>query len=272
MLITELERFILEDIGQDDTSYSILPETWAHFVVITKEDGILCGLEEAQQVFDYFGLESNSKLKDGDLLQSGDVIVKICGPVRDILQAERLSLNFLCKMSGIATLTARCVNLASGVRVACTRKTTPGFREFEKKAVRHGGGDSHRYGLSDAVMIKENCIAVMTIEEALKAAKKMGSFTKKIEVEVSNSIEMLTAARSGADIIMFDNMQPDEIIECISILNDAGLRDHIILEASGGIVERNITEYAATGVDVISMGSLIHSARWLDMSLKITAK
>ncbi|MCD4843251.1 MAG: carboxylating nicotinate-nucleotide diphosphorylase [Methanosarcinales archaeon] len=271
MLITKLERFIQEDIGPDDTSYTILPETWVYAVVIAKEDGVLCGLEEAQQVFDYFGLESNSEFKDGDLLQAGDMIVKICGPVRDVLQAERLSLNFLCKMSGIATLTARCVNLASGVRVACTRKTTPGFREFEKKAVRYGGGDSHRYGLSDAIMIKDNYMAVMTIEEALKAAKQKGSFTKKIEVEVSNSREMLSAARAGADIIMFDNMQPGEIVECINTLNDLGLRNHIILEASGGIVDTNITQYAATGVDVISMGSLVH-AQWLDMSLKITTK
>jgi nicotinate-nucleotide pyrophosphorylase (carboxylating) len=120
-------------------------------------------------------------------------------------------------------------------------------------------------------MIKDNYMAVMTIEEAVKAAKQKGSFTKKIEVEVSNAREMLSAARSGADIIMFDNMQPGEIVECINTLNDVGLRNHIILEASGGIVDTNIMQYAATGVDVISMGSLVH-AQWLDMSLKITTK
>jgi nicotinate-nucleotide pyrophosphorylase (carboxylating) len=269
LLITELEQFIKEDIGPDDTSCSIAPDVLVHAAIITKEDGILAGLEESHQIFNYFKLESNSGFNDGDIIQTGDIISEVRGSAREILRAERVALNFLCKMSGIATFTAGCVKLAGSVRVACTRKTTPGFRKFEKKAVRLGGGDSHRYSLSDAVMIKDNHIAIMNIEEAVITARKAASFTKKIEVEVSNHRDMLSAVQSGADIIMFDNMRPDEIRYCITMLKDAGLQNGIILEASGGITNENITEFAAAGVDVISMSSLIHSARWMDMSLKI---
>lgn len=269
MLITELERFIEEDVGADDTSCSFVPDERVHARVMTREDGVLAGLEEAVQIFDYFGLESESDIHDGYHIRSGDVISDLRGRARDVLRAERLSLNFLCRMSGIATLTARCVADAGHVRVACTRKTTPGFRKYEKKAVRLGGGDSHRFNLSEAVMIKDNHIAVMGIQQAVKAARSSASFTKKIEVEVTDCEEMFTAARAGADIIMFDNMQPDEIHHCIAQLEAAGLRTGILLEASGGIKPGNIKEYAATGVDVISMGSLIHSAAWLDLSMDI---
>lgn len=269
LLINELERFVEEDVGADDTSCAIVPDEWVHARIVAKEDGVLAGLEEALQIFDYFGLESRSEFQDGYAIRSGDVISDIWGKAGDVLRAERLSLNFLCKMSGIATMTARCVEQADGVRVACTRKTTPGFRKFEKKAVRLGGGDSHRYNLSDAVMIKDNHIAIMGIEQAVKIAKAAASFTKSIEVEVSSTEEALTAARSGADIIMFDNLRPEEIRECIKALEDAKLRAGLILEASGGIKPESVKDYADTGVDVISMGSLIHSARWLDLSMKI---
>ena len=269
MLITELERFIEEDVGADDTSCTIVPDTWTHARIIAKEDGVLAGLEEAHQIFDYFGLKYSSQCNDGDHLRTGDTVSDIWGRAQDVLQAERLSLNFLCRMSGIATLTARCVAQASGVKVACTRKTTPGFRKFEKKAVRLGGGDSHRYNLSDTVMIKDNHIALMGIEQAITAAKRAASFTKKIEVEVSNAEDMLMAATRGADIIMFDNMQPDMIHRCIKALEAQQLRSRVVLEASGGIRPENISEYATTGVDVLSMGSLIHSAPWLDVSMNI---
>ncbi|MCK4937733.1 MAG: carboxylating nicotinate-nucleotide diphosphorylase [Methanosarcinales archaeon] len=269
MLITELEQFIQEDIGDDDTSCSIVPETWVHARIITKEAGVLAGLEECRQVIDYFGLEFEPGFDDGDVINPGDVVADVWGKAPDVLRAERLTLNFLCRMSGIATVTARCVAYADGVRVACTRKTTPGFRKFEKKAVRLGGGDTHRLNLSDAVMIKDNHIAIMGIENAIKAALAEASFTKKIEVEVSGADEMLAAARAGADIIMFDNMLPDEVRECIQTLKDAKLCEGVILEASGGINPENISEYVDTGVNVVSMGSLIHSSRWLDMSLNI---
>lgn len=269
MLITELERFIQEDIGDDDTSCTIVPDKWTHASIITKENGVLAGLKEAIHIIDYFALEFQSGLNDGDTIGSGDVVCEIWGLAGDMLRCERLVLNFLCRMSGIATLTARCVADAGSVRVACTRKTTPGFRKFEKKAVKLGGGDTHRFNLSDAVMIKDNHIAIMGIENAIRQAQEEASFTKKIEVEVSDKEEMLLAAKAGADIIMFDNMQPEEIKNCIKALEDAKLRSGRILEASGSIKPDKIKDFALTGIDVISTSSLIHSARWLDMSMKI---
>jgi len=256
-------------VGDDDTSCTIVPDEWVHASIITKENGVLAGLEEASLIFDYFALEIYSDLNDGDTITSGDMVCNIWGRAGDVLRSERLALNFLCRMSGIATLTARCVADAGNVRVACTRKTTPGFRKFEKKAVKLGGGDTHRFNLSDAVMIKDNHIAIMGIEKAIRRAKEEASFTKKIEVEVSDVGDMLSAANAGADIIMFDNMKPEEIRKCIKVLEDEKLRYGKILEASGGIKPDNIRDFASTGVDVISTGSLIHSARWLDMSMKI---
>ena len=153
-------------------------------------------------------------------------------------------------------------------RVACTRKTTPGIRKFEKLAVAAGGGDTHRFNLSDSVMIKDNHIKLMGIEAAIEAAKKT-SFTRKTEVEVESAENAVLAAKLGADIIMLDNMQPEAIRETLDILKEKGLRDSVIVEASGGISQVNLEGYAKTGVDVISMGSLIHKSRWIDMSLEI---
>lgn len=269
LLITEIERYIEEDLGADDTSCSIVPDNWVHARIMAKEDGVLAGLEEALAVFDYFALESETALNDGDAIKASDVVCELWGSAPDVLRCERLALNFLCKMSGIATLTAQCVERAGKTRIACTRKTTPGFRKFEKKAVGLGGGDTHRFNLSDAVMIKDNHIAIMGIGGAIRQARDKASFTKKIEVEVTDAAGMLEAAKAGADIIMFDNMRPEEIVQCIRTLEDENLRGGVILEASGGIGPGNVGEYAESGVDVISMGSLIHSARWLDMSMGI---
>ncbi len=155
------------------------------------------------------------------------------------------------------------------MRIACTRKTTPGFRKFEKKAVIAGGGDPHRFNLSDAVMIKDNHLAVLGLEKAVKAAQRMASFTTKIEVEVEKVDDAVHAAVLGVDIIMFDNMTTDKIEQSIVSITEKGLRKGIILEASGGISLENLAEYASTGVNVISIGALTHSSRWLDMSMKI---
>ncbi|HIH75115.1 MAG TPA: carboxylating nicotinate-nucleotide diphosphorylase, partial [Methanosarcina sp.] len=154
-------------------------------------------------------------------------------------------------------------------RIACTRKTTPGIRKFEKLAVAAGGGDTHRFNLSDAVMIKDNHIKLMGIEAAIKAAQKTSSFTQKIEVEVESAEDAALAAELGVDIIMLDNMQPEAIKETLSILEEKGLRRSVIVEASGGISPSNLEGYAKTGVDVISMGSIIHKSRWIDFSLEI---
>lgn len=269
MLLTELERFIEEDIGYNDISCAIIPDCKVQAEVIAKEDGFVAGLSEATQVFEYFDVFAATDFVDGSAIKENDTIFTLEGGARSILRSERLALNFLGKMSGIATLTRRYVDKVGGVRIACTRKTTPGFRKFEKKAVIAGGGDPHRFNLSDAVMIKDNHIAVVGLEKAVKAAKKTASFTQKIEVEVENAGSAVKASELGVDIIMFDNMTPGEIEAAVKILVKNGMRDNVILEASGGIILENVGVYSGTGVDVISVGALTHSSNWLDMSLRI---
>ena len=272
MLIKELESFIEEDLGYDDVSCTIVPDRPAEAVIFTKEDCIVAGIKEAGSIFCYLGIQAETTLKDGDRLKEGNVIFGLKGGARSILRAERLTLNFLGHLSGIATLTRACMDIvrkhSETTRVACTRKTTPGIRKFEKLAVAAGGGDPHRFNLSDSVMIKDNHVKLMGIEAAIEAAKKTG-FTRKIEVEVESADDAVLAAKLGADIIMLDNMQPEAVRETLEILKEKGLRDSVIVEASGGISQANLEGYAKTGVDVISMGSLIHKSRWIDISLEI---
>jgi len=272
MLIKELESFIEEDLGYDDVSCTIVPDRPAEAVIFTKEDCVVAGIKEAGSIFCYLGIEAETTIKDGDRLKEGDIIFGLKGGTVSILRAERLILNFLGHLSGIATLTRACMDIVrkhyETTRVACTRKTTPGIRKFEKLAVAAGGGDPHRFNLSDSVMIKDNHVKLMGIEAAIEAAKKTG-FTRKIEVEVESADDAVLAAKLGADIIMLDNMQPEAVRETLEILKEKGLRDSVIVEASGGISQANLEGYAKTGVDVISMGSLIHKSRWIDISLEI---
>lgn len=272
MLIKEVESFIEEDLGYDDVSCTIVPDRPAEAIIFTKENCTVAGIKEAGSIFCYLGIQAETTLKDGDRLKEGETIFRLKGGAVSILRAERLALNFLGHLSGIATLARACVDTvrkySETTRVACTRKTTPGIRKFEKLAVAAGGGDTHRFNLSDSVMIKDNHIKLMGIEAAIEAAKKT-SFTRKTEVEVESAENAVLAAKLGADIIMLDNMQPEAIRETLDILKEKGLRDSVIVEASGGISQANLEGYAKTGVDVISMGSLIHKSRWIDMSLEI---
>ncbi|MFZ3167865.1 MAG: carboxylating nicotinate-nucleotide diphosphorylase [Candidatus Methanoperedens sp.] len=269
MLLTELERFVEEDIGYDDVSCNIIPDCRVNAEVITKEFGIVAGLSEATQIFEYFEVFPATDFQDGDMVKENDIIFSLDGGARSILRAERLALNFLGRMSGIATLTREYMERAGGPRIAGTRKTTPGFRKFEKKAIIAGGGDPHRFNLSDAIMIKDNHIAVIGLEKTIIAAKREASFTKKIEVEVETVDDAVRAAKMGVDIIMFDNMTVKDIQKAVKILEEKGLRDNITLEASGGISIENVDKYARTTVDVISIGALTHSSNWLDISLRI---
>ncbi|MEI6104674.1 MAG: carboxylating nicotinate-nucleotide diphosphorylase [Methanothrix sp.] len=270
MLTSELERFVGEDLGEWDDSSSLVPDIGAKAVIIANEDCIISGLAEAAEIFAYFRLSAAPLYDDGEYVPAGGRVISVCGSARAILQAERLVLNFMARMSGISTLTRECVLSAGGrVRIAATRKTTPGFRVFEKKAVFLGGGDTHRFNLSDAVLIKDNHIKILGLEECLRRAKERASFTKKIEVEVESQGDMIKAAKGGADIIMFDNMAPEEIARGVEQLTEKGLKDRILLEASGGITLDNIQEYAGCGVDVISLGALTRNARWIDLSLEI---
>jgi nicotinate-nucleotide pyrophosphorylase (carboxylating) len=263
----ELDAYLEEDLGNDDDSDGIVPAVEVFGQIVCKEEGVLAGLEEACAVFKRLGLAVGSDFVDGQGVKSGDIVLEVRGSARDMMRGERLALNFLGRMSGIATLTAKCVSLAPGVRVAATRKTTPGFRKFEKKAIKLAGGDTHRYDLSSSVMIKDNQIRIMGLESAIREAKKMASFTKKIEVEVESLEEAEIAARLGVDIIMFDNMKPAMIKKGVKKVK--AIDNRLLLEASGGVNLSNIADYAKTGVDVISLGALTRDARWLDFSMDI---
>jgi nicotinate-nucleotide pyrophosphorylase (carboxylating) len=212
---------------------------------------------------------------DGAVAHSGQILAKVRGPARSILTVERTVLNLLMRMGGIATITRRMVDEARSInptiKIACTRKTTPGFRLFEKRAVELGGGDTHRLRLDDAVLVKSNHIsAAGGVREAVERVKSGMSFTKKLEVEVSSVDEAVEAVRSGLDILMLDNMTPDEAEQTISTLTEMDIRSGIMIEVSGGVKPENLKAYAAVGADVISMGLLTHSARALDINLKIT--
>ncbi|MDD2665823.1 MAG: carboxylating nicotinate-nucleotide diphosphorylase [Methanocellales archaeon] len=268
MTITDLERFLEEDIGSGDISGAVVPEVPVIAQIKADKPGYLAGLEEAKAVFEHFELKVESQFTDGSEIKKGDVVLKISGSSRSILAAERLALNFLGRMSGIASLTRECVKISKGVKIAGTRKTTPGFRKYEKKAIAIGGGNTHRFALSDAILIKDNHIQIAGLENAVRNAKKIYP-TKEIEIEVDNVNDAIKVARLGVDIIMFDNMNPEDIREAVEKLKKAKLRKLVRLEASGGINLENISEFASTGVNIMSLGVLTHSAPWVSFSLDI---
>ncbi len=241
--------------------------------IVSKDSGVIAGVRVAKIAFRSFGVRVLNSIEDGDFVRKGDVVMELEGNSKDILMLERTILNILMRMSGIATVTAEMVEKARSVnpkvRIAATRKTTPGFRIFEKMAVEIGGGDTHRFGLGDCVMIKDNHIAIAgDLVKAIRLAKR-ASFTKKIEVEVKRVEDALIAAREGVDIIMLDNFKPREIEEVIELLEKERLREGVLIEASGGITPKNVKYYAKTGVDVISSGYITHSAKALDLSLDV---
>lgn len=273
MLNSELERFIQEDLGPYDLSCTLVPEREIEAVIFAKEACTLAGIDVAMSIFKYFGLYATTSHQNGDQLQAGETIFSLKGSSVSMLRAERISLNFLGHLSGIATMTSRCVHIVkafSDSKVACTRKTIPGMRSLEKMAVMAGGGDAHRFSLSDCIMLKDNHIKLMGFEAAISEAKKKASFTQKIEVEVETMEEALLVAGMGVDVIMLDNMSPGEVLQTVQILKKAGLKEHLVIEVSGNITIENLEEYAKTGVDVISMGSLIHAARWMDLSMEFS--
>jgi len=212
---------------------------------------------------------------DGDKISKNDIIFELSGNARDILASERVSLNILTRMSAITTSTKDFLNAVKKLKkktiIACTRKTTPGFRIFEKRAVKLGGGDTHRFGLDDMVLIKDTHRKYYAgdIKKILKKSQQLASFSKKIEIEVENVEDAIIAAKNGADIIMLDNMNPSEIEEAIKKLETNNLRKKIMLEASGGINRDNIEEYIKSGVDIISLGVLTQFPhKQIDLSLE----
>jgi len=272
----KIREFLHEDIGYGDITSAALLEDGqqARARVLFREDGVAAGLEEVTAVFDFLGCTVKLLEEDGGRVGSGSVVMEVWGPAKAILAGERTALNLLGHMSGIATAVAAAVSKANGVnpkiRVAATRKTIPGLRDLDKRAVEQGGGDTHRFRLDDCVLIKDNHLNLgLSVGEAVSRARQKVSFTKKVEVEVISLEQALEAAEADADIIMFDNMTPSEIRRCLDVLGERGLREGRLFEASGGINMENVEEYAATGVDILSMGCLTHSVRSLNVKLEL---
>jgi nicotinate-nucleotide pyrophosphorylase (carboxylating) len=268
----DIERFLEEDLGEegDITSDSLFSDEHANAHIISKEDCIVAGLDEIKNVFNRTGAKIEFIVNDGDFVKKGTKISIITGTARSVLKGERLAINILGRMSGIATETKKLVDLCKSINpnvsVAATRKTTPGFRKFEKKAVVIGGGESHRFGLFDAVMIKDNHIKLAgSVEKAILKIKENVS-NKIIEVEVENENDALTAARLGVDVIMLDNLDPktgELLTRKIRNVNK-----NVKIEISGGVTSNNITKYASFA-DRISLGYITHSIKSIDFSLEI---
>ena len=269
-----VDPFILsalkEDITSEDVSTnSVMPHPQQGEVdLICKEDGIICGLQVFERTFTL--LDSNTTVeffvKDGDHVKAGELMGKVHGDIRVLLCGERTALNYLQRMSGIATYTSQVAKLleGTGIKLLDTRKTTPNNRIFEKYAVRVGGGYNHRYNLSDGVLLKDNHIgAAGSVAKAVEMAKEYAPFVRKIEVEVENLDMVREAVDAGADIIMLDNMSPEDMKEAIRIIDGRAET-----ECSGNVTKENIDRLTSLGVDYISSGALTHSAPVLDISLK----
>jgi len=267
-----LLRFIQEDAPFGDvTSEAVITEgTKAKALILAKQDGVIAGVEEAKALFEHFGVEVCVKRRDGEEVKKGDVVLELIGDARAILLVERAALNVMGRMSGIATEVRRLVERVKAVnpkvRVAGTRKTL--LKPIDKRAITIGGGEPHRFSLSDAILIKDNHLALVPLEEAIRRARAFSTY-KVVEVEVETRDDALKAAKAGADVIMLDNMTPEEIAETIGVLKREGLRDRVKIEVSGGITPENIVEYAKLDVDIISLGYLTHSVRNFDVSLEI---
>lgn len=265
-----IRRSLDEDIGNGDitTLSTVSEDTMTAGSFIAKEDGVICGLPLLKRLFEM--LDPSVKLeilvKEGDQIIKGEVIARISGPARSILTGERVSLNFLQRLSGIATRTHAAVKEIAGTHavIADTRKTTPGLRSVEKYAVRTGGGSNHRFNLADGILIKDNHIrAAGGISQAVSKARKMATHMLKIEVEVETFAQIEEALQSGADIIMLDNMSIEDMTAAVRMINGKAL-----VEASGNMGDKDLRTVALTGVDLISVGALTHTVRALDISLR----
>ncbi|MCL2115707.1 MAG: carboxylating nicotinate-nucleotide diphosphorylase [Methanobrevibacter sp.] len=269
-----IKYMIDEDLGFSDiTTNALIPhDKIAKAKIISKDRGIIAGINLAKSIFKEYGLEITCFKEDGDEINRKDIIMEITGSAKDILYLERTVLNLMMRMSGIATITSKMKlkvqNNGVNVKIAGTRKTSPALHKFDKMAIAIGGGDTHRFRLDDMVLIKDNHIAVVgSVSKAIELAKEKCSFTKKIEIEVETTEDAIIAATLGADIIMLDNMTPNNIKETIAVLDRQDLRENVFIEVSGGINENNILEYAESGVDIISLGFITHSFNSLDISL-----
>jgi len=268
-------EFLKEDIPFFDVTSEIIEEKKkCKAAILAKQDFILAGMEEAEEFLKFFDIRVDRIKKDGEQVRKGEKIAVLEGEARKILGIERVLLNLISHASGVATATNKlvkaCREVNNKVIVSATRKTLPGLRYIEKKAVKIGGGDTHRMSLSDMVLIKDNHIRLIgSVAKAVKLAKEKTSPFMKIEVEVSNLNEAIEAIENGADIIMLDNLSAEEVEMIVRKLEELKLREKVLIEVSGKIDENNIKDYARCNVDIISSGAITHSAKSVDISLEV---
>jgi nicotinate-nucleotide pyrophosphorylase (carboxylating) len=268
-----LTDFLQEDVGAGDiTSNSIIPAGLGvrAKIVCKSRSAIVCGLEEASMVFDICGCSSQILVKEGSKVGKGTAVMNVSGCARAILKAERTALNIMMRMSGIATETRCIVDLAKAVTILATRKTAPGLRFLDKKAVVLGGGGTHRMRLDDMVLIKDNHLNIVSdIDKSIRTARKNVGSSVLVECEASSEEEAIAAVAAEADIVMLDNFTPRQAQETIKKIKRMGLRQNVRIELSGGINQKNIRYYARAKPDFISLGYITHSFKAIDFSLEI---
>ncbi len=268
-----IDAALAEDVGQGDPTTDALvePGLTGSATLVTREDGVIAGVDVAVAVFTQFDpdLHAESLAEDGSTVGAGDQLASVSGSLASILKAERTAVNFLQHLSGVATMTRRYVDAVQGYRaqIVDTRKTTPGLRKLEKHAVAMGGGRNHRYNLADGILIKDNHIEAMALQgigigEVVKRAHAVASHMIKVEIEVETLEQLEEVLDAGADLVLLDNMEPEQMETAVRIAGGRAL-----LEASGGITLETVRDVASTGVDIISVGALTHSATALNISL-----
>ena len=267
----ELRRFLAEDLGKGDITSKLLRKQQVTARIFTRQEAIIAGTNFAKQIFTLKNCRTQIKTKDGRKAKVNQVILQIKGDATAILSCERTVLNLLSRMCGIATKTNKLSRIIiksnPRIKLLATRKTAPGLRYFDKYAVKIGGGEKHRMTLNDMIMFKDNHLTIeKSIPNLIAKAKKM---RKNVEIEVENQKDAILAAKHKADIIMLDNFKPRQVKNTIKKLNDLNLRKKVSIEASGGINEKNISQFAKTGIDMISVGEITNSPPGIDLSLEI---
>ncbi len=272
----KIKEFLMEDCNfKDITSIGLPEEVIKSALIIAKSSGYISGLVELQILYNLLGVEIEGKKKDGEKISKGDIISVLKGPANAILLGERVGLNLMTHMSAITSTTKKYVEIVKKAKkktkIACTRKTLPGLRIFEKRAVELGGGDPHRFSLDDMILLKDRHLKIYKgdLKLLLEETKKKASFTKKIEIELEKVEDVIIAVENGADIIMLDNMTPNEVNEAISLLKERGVRNQILIEVSGGIDEESLKRYLESEPDIISMGHITQfPSEKVDLSLR----
>ena len=268
----DIKKWLAIDIPYWDVTTNLLPNNKAKGRIIAKQEGIIAGLHFAKRVFELLGAECDLLIEEGSRVLKKTAIASVKGNIHNLLQAERLALNILGRCSGIATQTDKMLQIAresnNTLRICATRKTVPGLSKYDKYSVITGGGDSHRFNLSDMVLLKENHLRLFkSIEEAIVKAKEIISFSKRIEVEVQNEEQAIEATKAGADIVMLDNFSPQQAKLVIPKIKE--INKSIMIELSGNITLENLSIYSIKGVDIISSGSLTHSVKNFDLTMLI---